>query len=259
MTIAVDYVNLKQDIINLIEDAIIPIQSQVSSSISLHNNTISQDFYPFTTKLNSLSLYVANNIGSPNKINIDIIKDNKVLKTVSIPPNIGWNTVKLDLEVNSQLLYTTRIRQTTDASNYSYIGVGPYTNYYYSNYNKQYDIACKFIMDDYILGVYPYLWLERGKLPIIIVDVVGRTRVRDLTLSGKSLYEDLMLRIDIYSRYPNEVDRIGSGIEYYLLHKRTSIANMYLIPSVVSNIGIIAEYIFFRSINFIGRIFISVP
>jgi len=166
----------------------------LSGSVSF-SGTIIQTFIPLASSISTLEIY---SIGGAYTITF--------LDTTLQVSSIGWIPIRQNFQVTSCQEYTISVFGSGT------IGTG--NTYYGGTCSLGFPIAFKAHCEDIAVPVYSFEMIDIEDLPKIAVEYSGRTRIVSEYLSGNMLVED-SVTVEIYSRYPSEIDKIVSILEEY--------------------------------------------
>lgn len=251
---------LKETFRELIGSYVYPEQTVISSSVSLYDSgSIVQPFYPFATSIDSGAIYVANIVGSPGFATIEISTPDKTISVNSLSLDIGWNVFNIKKAVTSRKEHFIKIYGGVNSSNDYYLGVGPSDSYFYGTMEDDNILAFSIGVHKFVKNIFPISGtFNINSLPLVVVDFISRRSVVDKYLSGDVLIEDVQLGIEIYSRYPDEADRLAYGIERGLVLDREELENIeYLTPIDISPMSFVSPEIFRRDITFNVRLLVT--
>jgi len=257
-----DINDLKDTFMDSIRTYIYPQQTLHTSTISLFSEgTIDQKFYPFSTSIDSCAIYIDSTIGTPGSVTLDILSKGSTVKRSSISPVVGWNTFYIGKgDIISRNLHTLRIYGGVSSGNDCYIGLGTKDSYFYGTLSSDSITAFSLAINDCVYKIYPSATeMNMDSLPIVVVDIANRPRVRERYITGDVVIENLGLRIEVYSRYTDEVDKLCYGIERGLLLNRKSFADdiRLMTPGALGDLSFITRDIYFRDIFYNIEIFVS--
>jgi hypothetical protein len=166
----------------------------LSGSISF-SGTIIQTFIPLTSSISTLEVYSG---GGAFTI--------AFLDTTLQVSSSGWIPVRQNFQVTSCQEYTISV--------YGSGTIGTGRTYYGGTCSLGSPIAFKAHCEDIAVPVYSFELIDIQDLPKVAVEYSGRTRIITEYLSGNMLVED-SVTVEIYSRYPSEIDTIVSMLEEY--------------------------------------------
>jgi len=247
--------DIKNTFVNSIRTYLYPQQTIVDSSISvLSEGTIVQTFYPFSSTISTLSIYIAEIEGSPGPLTVSIISGSSTFSsTIS---SLGWNTVPMTMSVTSNKLSTIKLYGGVSSGNDYWIGKSNEDSYFYGS--GTFNIAFSIGVQDFIYKIFPSKEIGLYNYPVVALDLVGRPRVEDRYLSGEFVWYYLMLRAEVYSRYPSEVDKVISGIDRGIMRDREQFTSIYYItPGIISEMSFLTPEIYSRNISWTIRKLVS--
>jgi hypothetical protein len=160
------------------------------------SGTIVQTFIPFTSKIGTLEIYSG---GGQFTINF-------LDRSVQVNNVIGWVPVAQDCQVTSCQEYTISVVGSGT------IGVGE--EYYAGTCSLGVPIAFRGMCEDVCVPAFSFELFDLEDLPKVVVEYASRTRIVTEYLDGHALVEDI-ISVEIYSRYPSELDKIISVLEEY--------------------------------------------
>ena len=256
-----DIDSLKNTFLNSIRTYVYPQQTSHTGSISLYSEgTIDQEFYPFSTSIDSCLIYIKSVNNSPGSSTIEILSKGSTISSKTVSLEEGWNTLSINKgDIVSRNKHTLRIYGGVDSSNDYYLGVGSKDTYFYGTIDSDNVLAFSIGVGDFVRKIYPMTEvLNINSLPMIVLDLISRGVVEDKYLTGDVLIEDFQVGIEVYSRYPDEVDRLCYGIERGLVKDRKAFPNIeYITPLDFSGLSFVSPEIFRRDLSFNVRVFIS--
>jgi len=245
--------DIKSNLMNSIRTCLYPQQLDYSSSISLFSEggQIVQSFYPFSSTISTIGIYISNTIGTSGAITLSVISGSSTLRTSTISSSIGWNY----LDVNTGNLVTAREGSiiisrgdVTEANDY-YIGSSSSSKYYFGSAGT-FNVAFTIGIQDFVYKLYPIKRIDADDLPVVVVDIIGRPRIRDKYLSGDFVWYYMTLRAEIYSKYTHELDKLIYGCDRGILNIRKTFPDIYYItPSQISSMGYVKPEVFYRDIS----------
>ena len=253
-------VSLKNTFMNSIRTYVYPQQLKSSSSISLYSKgTIDQPFYPFSSSISNCILYIEDIVGSPGSVTIEVLTRGSTLTSKSSSLSTGWNTISLSKgDIVSKNLHTLRVYGGVDSSNDYIFGSSSLSTYFYGSIDSSNVLTFKIGVEDFLYKVYPSTSINLDSYPIVVVDLRRTGRVRDKYISGDMLIEELDLRVEVYSRYTDEIDKICTGVERGLIRDRKTFEDIhYVTPGYLGDLSFLSPEIFFRDVNFKVLAFIS--
>ena len=258
-----DIDDLKKQFMESIRTYVYPQQTVHTDTISLlGEGTIDQKFYPFSTTIDNCLLYIDSTIGAPGYVTLDVLSRGSTVKRSSISPTTGWNTFSIGKEdIVSRNIHTLRIYGGVSAGNDCYIGIGNNSSYFYGTLSCDSITAFSIGINNHVEKIYPSIGeVNLDSLPLIVVDITSRPRVRERYITGDMVIQNLNLRIEVYGRYTDEVDKLCYGIERGLFLNRKTFYDSditLLTPSVMGPLSFISPEIFFRDINLDIEAYIS--
>ena len=258
-----DISDLKTQFMNSIRTYFYPQQTLHTSTISLYGEgTIDQKFYPFSTTIDVCAIYIDSITGTPGSVTLDILSRGSTVKRSSISPSVGWNTVTIGQgDIISRNIHTLRIYGGVSSGNDCYIGLGTKDSYFYGTLSNDSITAFSIGINDRVHKIYPSATeVNLDSLPMVAVDITSRPRVRERYITGDMVIQNLNVRIEVYGRYTDEIDRICYGIERGLFLNRKSFYDSdikLLTPSMLGPISFISPEIFFRDVNVNVEAYIS--
>jgi hypothetical protein len=164
--------------------------------VQAFSGTIVQTFIPFTTKIGTLEVYSG---GGQFTINFQD-------RSVQANNTIGWIPIVQDYPVTSCQEYTISVVGSGT------IGVGE--AYYAGTCSLGIPIAFRAACKDICVPAFSFELFDLEDLPKVVVEYSSRIRTITEYLGGGAVVEDI-LTVEIYSRYPSEVDKITSVLEEY--------------------------------------------
>jgi len=171
-----------------------PIVEKVG--VQTFSGTVVQTFVPFTSKIESLEVY-----SGGGQFTISFLD-----KSVQVNNTIGWIPIVQDCQVTSCQEYTISVFGSGT------IGVGE--EYYVGTCSLGIPIAFRATCEDICVPAFSFELFDLEDLPKVVVEYASRVRTITEYLDGHALVEDI-ISVEIYSRYPSEVDKIVSVLEEY--------------------------------------------
>ena len=256
-----DINSLKNTFLNSIRTYVYPEQTSYTGSLSLYlEGTIDQEFYPFSTSIDTCLIYLSGTLGSPGPSTIEILSRGSTISSKTVSLEEGWNTLSIKKgDIVSRCKHTIRIYGGVDDSNDYYLGIGSNDTYFYGTIDSNKILAFSIGVRDFVRKIYPMTEeLNINSLPMVVIDLISRGIVSDKYLTGDVLIEDFQVGIEVYSRYTDEVDRLCYGIERGLVKDRKTFPNIeYITPLNFSGLSFVSPEIFRRDLSFNIRAFIS--
>jgi hypothetical protein len=160
------------------------------------SGTVVQTFVPFTSRIEGLEIYSGGGQFAISFLN----------NTVQVNNTIGWVPIVRDLQVTSCQEHTISIVGSGT------IGVG--SGYYAGTCTLGVPVAFRATCKDITVPAFTFELFDLEDLPKVVVEYSSRIRTVTEYLGGGALVEDV-LTVEIYSRYPSEVDKITSVLEEY--------------------------------------------
>jgi len=185
--------NIKLMLTNSIDTCLKPYVG-LSGSISF-SGTVIQTFVPLASSISTLEIY-----SGGGQFTVSFLG-----ATLPIS-NPGWIPIAQNIQVTSCQEYTISVCGSGT------IGTG--NIYYGGTCSLGFPIAFRAHCGDIAVPVYSFELIDIQDLPKIAVEYWGRTRIVTEYLSGHMLVEDTV-SLEIYSRYPSEIDTIVSILEEY--------------------------------------------
>mgnify|MGYP000076504128 CR=1 FL=1 len=258
----IEYENIKDTLITVVSDYFYPRQLQYDNSIStLEYNTITQSFYPFSTTISSVTVYVKDKVGSPGNVTVQILDRNyNVKSSLSTELNEGWNTISVTVNnLISKHIHYLRIIHSGDSSNYYVLGASTINKFEDTLYADSSTLNVKLSFSagtgEKIRKVYSPKEFVLEDYPIVTCDITARPRVVQRYLDPKAIEQQIIVTFTIYSRYPDEIDIIARRIERGLFKERINISRSIISPAGIGPITRMRENIFSRAISFNLRMF----
>lgn len=251
---------IKNNLMNSIRTYLYPQQLDHSNSISLLDNsgTLIQSFYPFSSTITTIGVYIISKTGSPSGLTLDIKSGSSTIKTGTIPSTIGWNY----LEVDTGDIITIRqsslvVKGSVSSGNDYQIGASSIESYYFGSCGTI-NLAFTIGVQDYIYKVFPIEKIESDQLPVVVIDIFGRPRIDDKYLTGDFIWYSVNLRAEVYSKYTHELDKLIYGCDRGILKIRKNFPNIYYItPGQLSEISYIKPEVFSRNITWTFKLLVS--
>jgi hypothetical protein len=160
------------------------------------SGTVIQTFVPFTSRIESLEVYCGRGQFAISFLN----------NTVQVNNTIGWVPIVRDCQVISCQEHTISIVGSGT------IGVG--SEYYAGTCSLGVPIAFRAMCKDITVPAFSFELFDLSDLPKVVVEYSSRIRTITEYLGGGAVVEDI-LTVEIYSRYPSEIDKITSVLEEY--------------------------------------------
>jgi len=160
------------------------------------SGTVEQTFVPFTSSIESLAIY-----SGGGQFAVKFL-DN----TIQVNNTVGWIPVVQNCQVVSCQEYTISVIGSGT------LGVG--TEYYAGTCSLGVPIAFRATCKDICVPAFSFELFDLEDLPKVVVEYSSRIRTITEYLGGGAVVEDI-LTVEIYSRYPSEIDKITSVLEEY--------------------------------------------
>lgn len=267
----IDLFGIKKDIVDILRDYLYPRQT---ISVSFYDNTITskyaQSFIPFTTSMDSISIY-CNTVGTGlTPLTIGVQEDSngnpsgtykkKITFTQSEIKNNQWDTKKFSLKgLISKNKYWLVIENAGTPSKYYRIGCNTILTSYQEGISKQYitswntlsgDIAFQIHIKDWIYPYFPSDTISEDDLPRLAIEIYDRS-TDERYCSNNLILADIKVMVIGYSQYSDELDKIFSYGERGLFENRTSISNIDLLtPIGISPIERLREKMYSKSVSY---------
>lgn len=245
-----DFTTVKEYIRDRIKDYVYPYSTSYSSSLDA-SSTINQPFIPFSSKIDAISIY-SHTTGEGT---IKLLSAGSTLYSTISTFSTGWNTFSTSL--------TGRVSKracTLSVSGAVQLGAGS-ASYYYGTVDSSYNLAFSISVPDFVHTAYPIAKsYSYSSLPIVVVDISSRPAIADKYLSPPLLIESLDIAINVYSRYPDEIDLLCSGIEngFVSLRRSLPVSNwIYLAPYRIGDLSFISPDIYYRDIHLLARLLVQ--
>jgi len=270
----IDFWGIKKDITDVLRDYLYPrntVGNTFYTGMSI-DTKYAQSFYPFTTRMNSISVY-CNTVGSTlDDLTVSVQTDTndapsgtKVKSVTFSPSDITNDTWDSKSCLYSKLISKNKYwlvfeSSNQDSTNYYKIGRDTVMTNYQMGIPKEstnstwttvsFDLMFNIDINDWIYPTYPDDTITLDKLPRIAVDIVDR-RTEERYCHDSLALGNIVGMILVYSQYPDEVDKILSYGERGLFLKRTQLPNVTLFtPLGLSPLDRIMRKIYVRSSNF---------
>jgi hypothetical protein len=245
---------IKETFKDSIRTYLYPYQESYASSISIYNsgNVINQPVSLFSTAFNTIGVYVNSIIGTPSPLILSFLKGNVSVYSSTIASTVGWNYVTNVNQtfLNSNKDYTIRLSCECDADNDYYIGKDS-SNTYYFNKEAEQAIAFTIPIRDFVYSVFPAEEVTNERLPVVVVDISGKPKSDDRYLSGSHIWYHINVKIDVYSKYPSEVDKLVSGIDRGIMKDRKTFSEInYISSGNITELGQVAPNLYTRAITY---------
>ena len=250
---ALDLYSLKNILISKIRSYVYPVQLDYGGSVSLKEyGQLEQQFYPFSSSIGALAIYCSSTVGPVSPSSVQILS-NGTIYSGSVVFSPGWNTLNVNREVASNMPHTIRVYGGTGPDSDIFLGVSSVDNaYFYGTLPNGRQLAFSVGVRDFVFNVYPlFSRVALSSLPIVVADITSRPGVADVYVSGDALLEILQLSVEVYSRYPDEIDKIAYGVERGLVRDRKTFGSNVrrITPVAMSGLGFISPEIFFRTLR----------
>jgi len=262
----IDYEWIKDTLSSIVKNYMYPRQLQHETSILTSEcSVLRQAFYPFSSTISNVRVYVEDVVGSPGNATFRLLDKNLNVKdTATKTLTAGWNTVSISKEnLVSKQIYYFEIRHDGDSSNYYALGAS--TNPVYDNtlYTDTSTLSVNLAFDvdigEKVYKVFPGRELGIEDYPVVVCDLSARPRVYQRYMDPKTLEEIITVSFNIYSRYPSEIDKIARLVERGIFRERRNISDVFLVsPGALGPITRMRENIFSRAITFNLRMFVRV-
>lgn len=259
----IDLVTHKERIIDEVRKFLSPNVLDYSSTISNLDNTLSSYFYVWDNTISSISFYIHSISGNtvPLIANIRNEDTNEIIKSSTITPTVGWNTIPVGLSIFSSDLISLNINPM-DYLGYCNFGASTIDNHSYLKINgtlSDYRLSTSIPQTKTLIyDVFPSNELSAYQMPVITFDIVGRNRVLQRYIDPNVLEEELSINATIYAITTKELDKLTYFIDKILFKKRRYWEDYLIIsPSGITPISKYGkENILFRGIMFNIRIFV---
>jgi len=265
----IDIYGLKKDVVDILRDGLYP---RNTLGTSFYDNSLNlkyaQSFIPFSTSINSISIY-CNTVGTGlSPLTISVQEDTNgspsgtSLKKVVFKPseivNDSWDTKKCSYSnlISKNKYWLVFESANQNSSKYYRIGHDSVSTNYQEGIGKYYstswntlatDLKFKIDIDNWIFPSYPSDTIVSSDLPRIAVDIFSRS-VEERYCSDKLVLGNVNLMVLVYSQYSDEPDKILSYGERKLFSKRTSLSNVDLVTPVnISPTDKIAEKMYVKN------------
>ena len=253
---------LKNTVVTILSNYISPRQLGFEDSIAT-TITLYEMFYPFSTTISTAKFYVAGSIGTPTGITIDITAGNttSVLSSFTITPVVGWNTLTVNKNVISRKAYYLKF-YPNDTSNYYNIGAStvstPY-KFYKEDSLQTNNLSFEITIPTFIYKAYTPTTISTDKYPVMSVDIEGRANIEHPYIKPDIARHKVSVRIGIYSKYNDELDRLAYYVEKAMYKKKINyVDDTYLISAGnISSVSQFRDNILQKSKSFIFDMFIS--
>lgn len=265
-----DIYGLKKDIVNIFRKHLYPRQTITAD---FYDATLdakyAQQFIPFSTSMNSISVY-CNTVGTNlSDLTISIqtdqnnspsgFKEGEVVFSPSEITNDQWDTKRKDIDLVSKNKYWLVFETSGTSTDYYRIGRDNTRTRYQEGISKRYisswntipyDLSFKIDIDHWIYPHYPSDTVSQIDMPRLAVDVYDRSTAERYCDSSIAL-ADIKVIVVGYSQYSDELDKIFSYGERGLFKDRTSLSNVDLItPLNINPLDRIREKLYSRSVNY---------
>jgi len=270
----IDLFGIKKDIVDTLRDHLYPRQTLGTTFYDgmTMNTRYAQSFYPFSTKMDSISVYV-NTVGTGlNALTVSVQEDVSNAPSGTMLGSITFTQANItdDAWDTKAMSYTKFISKNKywlvlessgqDSSNYYKIGCDSVRTNYQEGLPKEstnstwttvgFDLMFNVITPNWIYPHYPSDTITNNDLPRIAVDIVDR-RVDERYCSKRLALGYLTGLGVIYSQYSDELDKIFSYGERGLFEMRMDLPNINLLtPRAISPIDRIREKMFIRPWTF---------
>lgn len=265
---------IKKDVVDVLRDYLYPRQTigtTFYTGMSI-NTEYAQSFIPFSTSMNSVSIY-CNTVGTgldDLTISVQTDTDNSPsgtkVKTITFSQseitNDDWDTKECSYSnlISKNKYWLVFECSNQDSSNYYKIGrdavmvnyqIGIPKSSTNSTWDSEdYDIMFNINIPQWIYTHYPSDTVQVNDLPRIAVDIVDR-RVEERYCAHGLALANITGLVVIYSQYPDELDKILSYGERGQFIERGDLDNINLLtPGAISPIDRIRERMYIRSYNF---------
>ena len=247
---ALRYDGVKATIASAVKDAVYPRQTDYSSSLDASSG-LDQPFIPFSTRLSTMSIYSH----TEGEATISIASGGSMWFSTVTTLSIGWNSFPLNLADRvSKSLCTLSVEGSI------LVGASTSNTYFYGTIDDTHSLAFSISVPEFVHTVYP---IEKrfafSSLPIIVVDIAARPYARNVYITPSMLIEGIDIAVLVYSRYPDELDKLCSGIENAVINLRDSLPPKWLsiTPGRVSDIGFISPDILMRELHYVASILVQ--
>lgn len=256
---------LKNNIRDSVRTYIYPSQTVTAASGRLNTyGTLSQRFYPFSSTFSEVAFYVSNSIGTPSSVNIEIASNGATVWSGSTIPSAGWNTIPASVgDVVSVRPHTFSVSaDSIDVNNDYWIGMctGNQSYFYGTLPSPAQNLSFKVEIPDKVYNIYPgNLMTILDSLPLAVVDVTGKPLVTDEYIHGDVLKARVAVEVEVFSKYPTEVDRLCYGIERGLtLNRKDFLSDVWKVtPIDLGRLDFISRNIYYRRLVFDLETFIT--
>jgi len=237
-----------------------------SSVLGTHNSyseTISLVLKKYGSPTEGLSVYLessSDDLPSGTSIAVGSIAPDDVSTvsttvgvTMSIKETLGTKTEYwirvVPNESASTVNYYSILRDTVDINYLRGSGYSRTVSGTWSTFSK--DIYFEFITPNWIFGNYPHQQLSLWSYPRVAVDVISRPRVIQRYINHKISEYRITSAITVYSRYPDETNKIISDIDKKLFRERINISGIQILnPGDITPIAPYRNKLFVRALRF---------
>ena len=260
-----DYNSLKLSLLSLVRKHVYPGGTVPSGSLTWNSGTLSQNFYPFSSSVSAVELYVEEVVGSPGAVTLQLVDySGTVKKSSTLSLSTGWNTFPCTLtDLVSKKPYSFRLTSSLDSSNYYVLGTS--AEYYYGTLTLDSstltsDLCFRVNVGEFLYPAYPYLLLQDKHYPLVVLDISGRPRVIRRYFSPEILDEQLTFTFYVYSRYPDEIDELVEGIDYAVLKESHNLQGvLWITHGPTSALSRWRDNYFVRSVTYTARALTTLP
>jgi len=255
--VSFDLWKIQTTFMNSIRAYVYPEQVHYQSVISMftRGGTITQEFYPFSTSINAYGVYVTSVLGSPGPMTISCICGSNTMNSGTVAGTVGWNIINCSCEdIVSSRYSSLVVEASVNADNNYNLGGDPNNDYFFNGSASTIPIAFTVGVKDFVYRAYNDELIKQNNLPVIVVDVTGRPRVRDRYLSGDYTWLDITVRADVYGKHSNEVDKLIYGADRGTYKNRKSFDEIYYVtPSVISQKDYVRPEVLHRSVSWVAK------
>jgi len=267
----IDVYGIKKDVTDILRDYLYPRETL---GTSFYNDSLNvkyaQSFIPFSTSMNSISVY-CNTIGTGlDNMTISVQADTNDspsgtrLKSVVFTPSEitddAWDTKKCSYSnlISKNKYWLVFESNYQNSNKYYRVGCDSVRTNYQEGIPKDctistwntisYDIKFNIDTPHWIYPKYPSDTIQLEDLPRIAVDVFNRTTY-DRYCSDSIVLADIEVMVLIYTQYPDEADKILSYGERGLFKRRGHFPHdvSLLTPLVISPTDKIGENLYTKS------------
>jgi hypothetical protein len=252
--------SVKYTFMDAIRDYTYPQQTLAPSSISLNTvGVIVQPLNIFSQSISGYGVYVSEKIGIPGQLTLTLKNGDATVNTSAINATVGWNVIPYaNADLISSRASSLVISGSVNAGNDYLIGKDAVDKYFFNGTLNTFAVAFTIGVNNFVYKVYPESEIDAGRLPVIVVDIVGRPKIQDKYLTGDYAWYYVNVQAQIYSKLTQETDKLAYAMDRGIFRDRRNFADSYYVtPGVLSEITPVRPEVYNRNITWTIRQLIS--